>query len=869
MPVYTIKFEEIKRSNIKQAGSKACTLAEIAKQGFKTPPGFVVTSLAFETFLRQNKINDKLARTLNAAGKGEIDPAGVEREAARLFARSRFSPEIKKQIAESYYELIGKSYGAAPKPLAVRSSFLAEDEEGSSFAGQMTTALNVEGESALFDAVKKCWLSVFSKEVVAYKAARKRLSLDVSGGVLVQTQIAPKWAGVVFPGGTDKDGLILIEAVSSLGETLVSGRANPHRITARAKDEKILEYFSPEGEPKMDDESRKAIIKGAARLFLKFKELGDFEWAYDGTDFYALQGRPVTTGRDEDSPPADDVVWSRVLGEEFWSGTVTPLMFSIIGRAIENNMLRKPISLIGDKYVAKAPYLKLIYNHIYVNQNALEPIILFFPEWALTGDILKMFPSDFRARIKRSSGLVLPLNFPKALANFKKKGAPFWYGSAADNFYKFIDEKSPAIEKYKPPISASPKDYETSLDELCKLLDEYLFISVWGVTYAFLFVPLCAKMIEAWCDPKDKERLTHLALSNLPSDKNFETAKRLNRLAVRLSQLDCGAEILEKRLPWSKARELLLKSQSGKRFMQEFHYLIKEHGHRTPDRDILYQRWGENLEIPFGLICKLASQPTRVPAPSASDEEVAAEIEKALPIRYLNLFSPMKRPTLKTVVKVARRFLPIRENVRFHADFFLFAIRKLILSAAEALRERGVIEENESDLVFFLTREELFGEELWEGAEEADKLLRKARGRRERFYLNQGRSMPSYLFNGEDYETLIGGVEPGESLKGLPASPGLAKGKARVANTYEDFIELKPQEILVSYALDPSWSSVIPQAAGMVTEVGGQLSHGAIIAREYGVPAVVGAAGILSRVSTGDELMIDGGKGLVVIKDKK
>ena len=344
-----------------------------------------------------------------------------------------------------------------------------------------------------------------------------------------------------------------------------------------------------------------------------------------------MQGRPLTTDAPDEAPLHDDIMWSRVLGEEFWSGAVTPAMFSIVGAAIERAMIRRPASSLGSQYVSDAPYLTLIHDHIFVNLSALEPVVELIPQWTLTGDFLKMFPGDMRDRINQRAGLIMPVDLIKALWRFSRSKSPWTH--AAETFNSFIDKHMETVTAFTPPPPEAPaREFRRSLDGLTDLLEDYLYTGVWGVTYAYLLVPLARRIIELWFRPEDRQRLMHLALSNLSRDRNFETSRRLTELAEDIRRMP-DRDLLKRDAPFADTERVLQKSPRGRAFLKRFKAFLVNHGHRTVDRDILYPRWGDDPRVPFSMLLNLAERGSVRPMPSPSDSEVLRELRRALPIR--------------------------------------------------------------------------------------------------------------------------------------------------------------------------------------------------------------------------------------------
>lgn len=289
---------------------------------------------------------------------------------------------------------------------------------------------------------------------------------------------------------------------------------------------------------------------------------------------------------------------------------------------------------------------------------------------------------------------------------------------------------------------------------------------------------------------------------------------------------------------------------------------LARHGHRAPSREITDPRWRETPEVVVALVRAQLGVGGDARTPEALEREAATRREAAEREVRSRVRNPIARRLLMAIVASTRDYTRYRENQRYHLDYVLTHCRALILEQARRLASRGVLDRTED--VFLLESDELRG--LARGEPTPEGLRATLADRRAHFLTHRNRLPATYLFDGVETEGEVAEgprAAAGVGADGQGASRGAACGPVRVVHDVVALGSVRPGEILVVSTIDPAWTSVFPLLAGLVTETGGLLSHGALLAREYGIPAVAGVKGATRRFVDGEIVAIDGAAGTV------
>ncbi|WNV88510.1 PEP/pyruvate-binding domain-containing protein [Umezawaea sp. Da 62-37] len=795
-------------ADLAAVGGKGESLAKLTAAGLPVPPGFHVTTAAYREFLAANH--------LTAAVVG-----ASEREVADLFAAAPLPPDVATAVADAYADLGG---GA----VAVRSSATAEDLPDASFAGQQDTFLDVSGTSEVLDAVKRCWASLWTERAVHYRARHAIAPDDVAIAVVVQRMVPATAAGVLFTADpvTGVRDRLVINAVRGLGEALVSGAADPQVVVL--DDHGITER---RGDAVLSDDIALELAGLGRRIEKLYGWPVDVEWAVCGDEVSIVQARPITvTAHEEWNSSLDgDYLWTCAnLGEAIPS-VMTPATWSLV-RIFMSEVMSVPV-LGGhrmDGNIGGRFYLNLSLTMAAGSALGLEGFVRRASEQAF-GRI----PSDVDVpRLPLSRGQVLRDVVPTAVRFLRR------------------------LRPYQKDLSAQV--------EGARLRSDDARARIAGIT-----------------EPAALKRLWHADVDPLLRDTS--------RMLAAGARLD-GAGLVRIR-PWllelvdeADANALLTGLHTTAGPLASLGPVIGLDRLARGDitrgditRDEFIRDWGHRCPDEFEV-----SVPRPVEDPAWLDREVEAVRDSRTDVRTLlarqqetraaaadrfRARHPRKVRTLERRMARAAVAARGREAGRSEVIRAFWVLRAFLVRAGELT---GV-----GDDVFFLSVDEVLA--LLDGDRTA---LDRVAARRETH--RRYAALPPYptLVRGH-FDPFRWAADPdrrsdvfdetrdaaplGDAVTGFAGAAGIVEGVVRVLTSVADGTALKTGEILVTTVTNIGWTPLFPRVAAVVTDIGAPLSHAAIVARELGIPAVVGTGNATTRLRTGDRVRVDGGRGTVEV----
>ncbi len=545
------------------------------------------------------------------------------------------------------------------------------------------------------------------------------------------------------------------------------------------------------------------------------------------------------------------IAWSRRAADELWSGVVTPLTFSLLAETMATHMAHRRLEQAGLTQASAQPVFRLYRGHVYVNASLVRDVMAEVPSVLLSDGVLALLPEPYRADLRTRPRALYDPRTLATIARLTWNEESWTPWSRANLFRAEAERVASELEGFAPRPGATAEEIATGLETVRARLGTFLEVVSWAMIYAYVFFHLLSHVCEEWVP----EGISLSALvAGVPGIRTFEVHRELEALARTARE----SPELVARLARS-SEEIARAVDRGElgEFGRELAELRRRHGHRLAARDLSYPTWGERPELVVDMVRRLAAA---TPATARADvESVLSSVRERLETGPLG---GIRWRLFELGLHWCQEYYAVRENMRYHADYFLAAFRSLALAAARVLRDRGALE-REGD-VFYLTREELL--DALRGESPPD-LSERAAGRR-REYDGFGAAVPPEVIWGDE----DGGADrvpdadpesgPGR-FEATPASPGTVEGVARIVRSVEELESVESGDVVVATATDPTWTSYLSLAAGLVLEVGGLLSHGAIIARELGIPAVVDLAGGTTVLHTGDRIRVDGGRGIV------
>jgi pyruvate,water dikinase len=809
-----------------EIGNKAASLAALRQAGLDVPNGFCITVGAYRAWRKEGAIENATRDSILAA-----------------FASLR-------------------------PPVAVRSSSPAEDRSDASFAGQYQTILGVRTGDQLIDAVISCWESATSTSAVSYRIEHGTAA-DADMAVFVQELVSASAAGVLFTMHpvTDRIDQVVVNANFGLGESVVSGRAEPDTFVLGKADGAIIEQrigskrimTIPTDGGVTDVPTDEAMQKRASlseaqlaelatvarKLEIHYDQPVDAEWAFDSS-LKMLQARPITTGAQffytrfldswaDDRKLSDDpdAVWVR--GSPISSLPTSPLYYSEMA-AFFSDMFPAVAALHG----AKAPPRKEFryYNGFtYTNQvfsstanpdGGVQAIGLTSPPWR--------------------SSLKLSLKHPGTLA--------IW--SNIDRYFRNWSERwGPDIDARRPDYAtATPGGIRAFIEFIEKQRRERSLFAATAIGFAGDLLGLLLHLLKRWA-PEAADDAVGLLTSGVEGSLTHEENMEIWQLAQMARRSAAVVAILE-----SEDWAALEQCPEAAPLLAATDDLRARRPHRgCSDRDLRQERWGDTRRALLEQVSNMVrlgehADPAAAHArASAARESLEHDLLKQIGRGPLG---PLRRKYFATVLRATQRHWIHRDNQRHTFDRYFYELRKAYRAMGQRLAEGGTLDTQ--DDIFFVGKSEIYAH--LDGHLSAGTLRHRAEWRHAWWTAATAKEPPPMLKGNQPHQPDT--AQSGDSdLAGLGGAPGHVTGPVRLVRNMQDLRDVQPGEIVVTQAIDPAWTPVFGIIGGVISEEGGMLSHATVLGREYGLPVVIGALGATSLLQTGETVTVNGSTGAV------
>lgn len=892
-------------NGVRDVGGKAFNLCRMLDLGIDVPPGLVVTTGAFEAFIAENGLRGWIDERCAGLHAGSPRQIGAEARSIReRILQSRLPDVISKALAVSCQPYLENG------PLIVRSSGVGEDSENASFAGQLDSFGNIDSLADVESALLECWASYWSERSLFYQLSR---GTRLEGmGVVIQQQIGSVVSGILFtvdPSGHD-DGMLL-EYCAGPGENLSSGRETPVSVRI-PRDENILRLrpdrnevvgAGPAAGVVLDDEAIWQIANIGLQLENAFGQPQDIEWTMDASRrLHVVQSRPVTAGQLRPTPsrgsaqpaiPADKVVWSNANINENFPEPVSPFLYSIASRGYYHYFRNLALAFgISKRRVSRMeePLRNIIGVHagrLYYNLTNIHAVLRMAP----FGDALAAAFNEFVGADTDTSS---PQD-ASTWANEDRGRIAEWFEAAkilarVTWLYLGLSRRVESFEKTVADFSGCTRPDELPLRTIAELqqhVDEFVDIRCnrWlGASLADTSAMVCHGLLKLVLGRRfsasEEAALHNTLLKGLPNLVSAEPANELWRLSRRIRS---DAALL--RLFEDQSDAQIWRRVSGSPEFHAFYSAVvaflENWGFRFSGELMLtipsYQ------ENPAGLMSLLRTyvtldgdSPVEVMREQAAARErrtmqVLDEFRRRKVLRYLP--GRIQAFVVGLVLAWTQRSIVLRERARLKQALLYSRCRRILLAIGDRLVVAGHLEKDED--VFWLAREELADAVAGRShvIRNIAAMIARRRDRAERW-----RSVvPPDRFEldaGECFRDL--GDRPGDSsgsghddtdveLCGIGACGGVVTGTAQPIRDLNQSHLLSPGDVLVTRQTDPGWGPLFFIASGLVLERGGMLSHGAILAREYGLPCVVAVERALERIAAGQTITVDGDREIVRI----
>ncbi|MBB6237057.1 pyruvate,water dikinase [Pedobacter sp. AK013] len=870
MSTYVTGFHEIDRSDILEVGGKGANLGELSKiDGMQVPRGFCISTEAYKEITGSNKALNNLLDGLSQLKTGDLQ--AVSKTSAKIRALIE-----NISIPEDTVEEIGKYLADFDKyeAFAVRSSATAEDLPTASFAGQQDTYLNIIGKTAILKHISKCWASLFTDRAVIYRLQNGFDHRKVQLSVIVQKMIFPQAAGILFTAdpvsGNRK--ILSIDASFGLGEALVSGLVNADNyqvcngriINKKITTKKLAIYALKNGgtravELSVEAQNRQVLT---GEQILELEQLGrkiethfgqpqDIEWCLLDDIFYMVQSRPITTLYPiPETKDVENHVYISVGHQQMMTDAMKPLGLSLWQLRAARPMFSAGARLfvdVTDSLITPTGRVNLL-DAMGQHDPLIKDALITITE---RGDFLKSLPDDGNepVLVKSTRGM----SAEAILAQIGSDPA-----IVADLIKQ--NEASVATLRQNIQIKSGPDLFDFILEDIAQSKKMIFDSKHMGVIIAAMnaSVWINEKMDEWLGEKNPADTLSQSAPNNITSEMGLallDVADVIRPYPEVINYLQDARD--------DNFLDELTQFDGGKETQDAIYAYLEKYGMRCAGEiDITNTRWSEKplTLIPLVLSNIKNFEPNAGKRKFEQGQQEAFKKENEL-LAKLTLLpeGEQKVKETKQMINLLRNFAGYREYPKYGIVNRFFIYKQALLKEAEQLLKAEVINERED--IYYLTFKELHE------VVSTNKLDIQLVNKRKEAFKQDEKLIPPRVIT-SDGEIIRGKYKrenlPADAIVGLAVSSGVIEGRARVILNMED-ASLEDGDILVTPFTDPSWTPLFVSIKGLITEVGGLMTHGAVIAREYGLPAVVGVENATKLIKDGQRIRLNGTDGYVKI----
>jgi pyruvate,water dikinase len=854
-------------ATIETVGGKGASLARLASAGLPVPPGFHISTQAYRHFIEENHLADaifSMARQVQADDPATLDHASTQIQS--LLLRGSVSNNITALIFQGYREL-----GTDDPPVAVRSSATAEDLPEMSFAGQQETYLNVRGSEALLEAVKRCWASLWTARGIGYRARNNIPPEDVALAVVVQQLVAADAAGILFtanPTTGDRDHLV-INAAWGLGEAIVGGHVTPDTFIVNKQtltiesqeiaDKEIMTVRTSEGtrEESVPADKRKQSsldldqIIELSRLGIRIEQLYeqpmDIEWAIQDRDLFILQARPITAlpeprlTLDWELPrPKGKYIRQNVI--EILPDPLSPL-FATLGLSVWNDAMHQLGKSVGLELPDFIPEHALLTINDYAYLDA----------GLIAGQSVRFFPA-----------------IPRLVKGFRI-AKERWVEEARPRYAVVVARWAECDFKI-----TSATQLLTGAREIMRVAAEHYLTIQSGILpmsklSETLFPLVYNRIIKRKGDPPALTFMLGFDSAPIQAEKSLYDLAMWVREHSELADYLASAASVEIVSAYQASFIPIRHAESWREFSQRFGEHLSRFGHTIFDLDFAKSIPADDPGPLLETLKYFLAGGVRNPHERQAETAEAREHATRSMLRRLKGF---RLRWFTRLLQWVQLYGPLRENALADVGLGWPVLRRMLREIGRRLVEAHAI--SEPDDVFWLKLNEL---ESAANALDANQRIQDFRSlvveRQAMWEREQMVTPPVNLpikggvrFWGIDWSFTSPArtdQASGKIIKGIGASPGHVEGIARLIHGPDEFNQMRNGDILVAKITTPAWTPLFALASGVVTDVGGILSHSSIVAREYHIPAVLGTGVATERIHSGQHITVDGERGVVTI----
>jgi phosphohistidine swiveling domain-containing protein len=864
---YIIHLSEPK-ATLATVGGKGTSLAKLYAAGLPVPEGFNITTEAYWRFVRENDLQTVIQQALAVADPSH--PASLEAASHRIregFLAAQIPPNIASEVVNAYAGLPGQN-----PAVAVRSSATAEDLPEASFAGQQETYLNVNGPAAVLEAVKKCWASLWTARAIGYRARQGIGPDQVALGVVVQLLVPAEVSGILFTANplNGKHDQVVINAAWGLGEAIVGGMVSPDSLIVDKADGHILEHQIADKQvmtvrvnggtqerpvpdslkriPVLDREAAAALNHFAIQIENLYERPMDIEWTLADGKFYIVQARPITTMPAIQAP--ETFVWTlpepkgqylRSSIVELLPDPLSPLFATLGMQAIESGID------------------KMVQDLFDMPPGVLSDFMLTIDGYAYQ-----------KVSFNRYQWWMLLTRMGLRFGRLLREGVPYWQNVIHPRYVEVTNHW-----QGENITELTPGELFTGINQLMDAFAQHLaalMASTMGPSAGSegLFTKVYEKTALRPGEPSAPTFLMGYDSIPIKAEKALydlamwcESRQGLSAYLTDTQSAEIAARLDQADPPEGVAAEDWLEWQT--RFREH----LNRYGYSIYDMDFSKPL---PMDDPSPLLENLKLFISgEGKNPYERQQDYTRRREEAVASARARLRG-IKRWAFEKALKWAQSQAPLREDGIAEIGLAYPALRRMLQELGSRFVKAGAIEHPE-DIYWLEAAEVKITVAALELGEPVESKLEAIQERKELWQTRKRLSPPPQLppgkkYMGIDFEVMLAmssDSPQGNAIRGVAASPGQVSGIACVLHGPEDFAKMQAGGILVASITTPAWTPLFALASGIVTDIGGPLSHGSIVAREYGIPAVLGTGVATRCIHSGQRITVDGNSGVVTL----
>lgn len=857
------------QANLATVGGKGMSLAKLAQARLPVPDGFHITTAAYQEFVATNDLQPRILAALKDVDAQQ--PATLETASQAInafFTETEIPPHLADAIIQAYNALPGEQ-----PSVAVRSSATAEDLPEASFAGQQETYLNIRSAASVLDATRKCWASLWTARAIAYRLRQGIAPDQVALAVVIQLLIPANAAGILFTANpvNGKRSEMVINAAWGLGEAIVGGLVTPDTITVdrltghiiqRETAEKqvmtirtvsgTMEQPVPEhlkNKPAINDAQAVALIHFGVQIEEQYGMPMDVEWALADEKFSILQARPITALPEtplEWIPPDPKGIYMRTSVVDLMPNPLSPLFATLGIPALVTQVYPVGKYLTRSQPTVPKDYFTTINNYAYMNAGFSGRSWV----WILFG-MLPAYPRMLRILVSFWRNEARP-QYQKAVEDFQKKhnieqmtASELWQGTQT---------VMNAAAYYTSALMFATMGASAGSEGLLTKVYEKMAYREGDPPATVLLMGWDSIPVRAEKSLYDLATFCREHASLEANVLNTPSNELVEKLAKNQVPEGIDASI------WQDFRQRL------DHHLQEFGYMIFELDFARP---LPCDHPEPMLETIKMYLRREGSNPYE--RQKASEERRIHTVQEVK-----SRLKGFKRWAFTKALNWAQSLSEVREDALAEIGLGYPLIRQMLHALGKCLVKTDAIQE--AGDIFWLEKDEveraITAIENGETPENMFAIVEQKKAFWQKVHQVTPPPMLPMLKKYLGFNTSIWLAESesnrtGNTLKGVPTSPGRVTAPARVLHGPEEFDQMRPGDVLVAGATTPAWTPLFTMASAVVTDIGGPLSHGSIVAREYGIPAVMGTGLATRRIQSGQMITVDGSRGVVELQENE